>query len=143
MPAFFLNNEIVYMTGEILLQPKDGVDIKQITGMVNNEVQIIQRSKYNTFVLEVNRWEKLFEYANRIYESGLVKYCHPNFSYPFFKMQSPTDPLYPHQYYLNDYPQLTQCFLLYVLLLKLDLYETVIANNLSSGSNGILIRLNL
>jgi hypothetical protein len=94
------------MTGEILLQPQESVNISRITALVNNEVEITRKSKYNTFVLEVNEWGKLFEYANRIYESGLVEYCHPNFSFPLFKMQVPADPFYSQQYYLNNTGQL-------------------------------------
>lgn len=90
------------MTGEILLEPEDGVDINKIIGLMNKEAKIIRKSKYNSFVLEVNDWGKLFEYANSIYESGLVKYCHPNFSNSHFKMQAPNDPLYSQQYYLNN-----------------------------------------
>jgi hypothetical protein len=39
MPAFSLNNEVVYMTGKILLQPQEGVNISRITALVNNEVE--------------------------------------------------------------------------------------------------------
>ena len=103
LPAYSINNEILYVTGEILLEPRKGVDINQIiVALTGNDVKISQRSKYNTFVLEVSDWSKLFEYANRIYESGTVKYCHPNFSFPLHKTQTQTDPLYPQQYYLNN-----------------------------------------
>ena len=41
----------------------------------------------------------MLEYSNRIYESGLVIYCHPNFIAP---IEVTTDPLYGDQYYLNN-----------------------------------------
>ena len=102
LPAYSINKELLYVTGEILLAPKKGIEINQIIALTKNNVKVTHRSKYNTFVLDVNDWSKLFEYANRIYESGKVKYCHPNFSFPLRKTQTQTDPLYPQQYYLNN-----------------------------------------
>lgn len=102
LPAYSINNELLYLTGEILLAPKKGIEINQIIALTDNNVKVTQRSKYNTYVLEVSDWSKLLEYANRIYESGIVKYCHPNFSFPLHKTQTQTDPLYPQQYYLNN-----------------------------------------
>ena len=102
LPAYSINKELLYVTGEILLAPKKGIEINQIIALTENNVKIIHKSKYNTFVLDVNDWSKLFEYANRIYESGKVEYCHPNFSFPLRKTQTQTDPLYPQQYYLNN-----------------------------------------
>lgn len=102
LPAYSINNDIAYVTGEILLQPKNGVTINQITALFDKDLSVTQRSKHNTFVLVVNDWNKLFEYANRIYESGLVEYCHPNLSLPIHKAQTQIDPLYPQQYYLNN-----------------------------------------
>ena len=102
LPAYSINKELLYVTGEILLAPKKGIEINQIIALTKNNVKVTYRSKYNTFVLDVNDWSKLFEYANRIYESGKVEYCHPNFSFPLRKTQTQTDPLYPQQYYLNN-----------------------------------------
>ncbi|MHB9143693.1 MAG: S8 family serine peptidase [Paludibacter sp.] len=103
MPAYKIGNKTVYLTGEILIKPKQGISIEKVISIVgNNNVKIIKHTKYNTFVLAVSDWDKIFEYANIIYESGLVEYSHPNFTVPFQKIQTQTDPLYPQQYYLNN-----------------------------------------
>lgn len=99
MPAYQLGNLPFYLTGEILLQPKPDVPVGEILNIINNRAKIKSGTKYNTFVLETDDWKKLLEYANRIYESGLVQYCHPNFIAP---VERTADPLYPEQYYLNN-----------------------------------------
>ena len=52
-------------------------------------------------MLETEDWDKLLEYSDLIYESGLVKYCHPNFIAPREKFQI-SDPKYSEQYYFNN-----------------------------------------
>lgn len=99
MPAYRFGNLPFYLTGEILLQPKPGVSIEQLLKLIDNHATIKSKSKYNTYVLEVDNWNKLPEYANRLYMSGLVKYSHPNFVAP---IEVTTDPLYSNQYYLNN-----------------------------------------
>ena len=99
MPAYRLGNLPFYLTGEILLQPKPGVSIERILKFIDNQAKIKSRSKYNTFVLEVDNWNKLLKYANQLYMSGLVEYSHPNFIAP---IEVTTDPLYGNQYYLNN-----------------------------------------
>lgn len=99
MPAYRLGKTPFYLTGEILLQPKPGISIEQILKLINNHATIKSKSKYNTFVLEVDNWNKLLEYANQLYTSGLVKYSHPNFIAP---IERTMDPLYAYQYYLDN-----------------------------------------
>jgi len=99
MPAYEFGNFPFYLTGEILLQPKSGISIVKILEFVDNEATVKSKTKYNTFVLETGYWNELMEYSNRIYESGLVTYCHPNFIAPIKKT---IDPLYNAQYYLNN-----------------------------------------
>jgi len=99
MPAYKLGTLPFYLTGEILLQPRPGIPIEQILKIIDNRAKVKHASKYNTYVLETDDWDKLLQYSNRIYESGLVSYCHPNFIAP---IERTTDPLYPDQYYLNN-----------------------------------------
>jgi serine protease len=99
MPAYEFGNLPFYLTGEILLQPKSGVSIDKILGIIDNNAKVKRKTKYNTFILETKHWDELMEYSNRIYESGLVKYCHPNFIAP---VETTIDPLYSDQYYLNN-----------------------------------------
>ncbi|NJN29001.1 MAG: S8 family serine peptidase [Cyclobacteriaceae bacterium] len=41
----------------------------------------------------------MFAISNKIYESGLVEWCHPDMALP---VETSNDPLYPQQYYLNN-----------------------------------------
>ncbi|MBE9481330.1 MAG: hypothetical protein IMY69_06510, partial [Bacteroidetes bacterium] len=95
MPAYRFGNLPFYLTGEILLQPKSGISISKILEFIDNKAKVKRKTKYNTFILETGHWDKLMEYSNRIYESGLVIYCHPNFIAP---VETTIDPLYSDQY---------------------------------------------
>lgn len=99
MPAYEFGNLPFYLTGEILLQPKLGVSIAKILEFIDNNATVKRKTKYNTFILETKHWGKLLEYSNRIYESDLVIYCHPNFIAP---IETTIDPLYSDQYYLDN-----------------------------------------
>ena len=101
MPTYQLKDLPIYLTGEILMQPKNSTSVEDILKLVNYKVSVKTRTKYNTYVLGLDDWDKLFEYSNLIYESGLVKYCHPNFIAPREKHQI-NDPQYDEQYYLNN-----------------------------------------
>lgn len=101
MPVYQLGDLPFFLTGEILVQPKTNISIDDIIKVVNNKVSVKNRTKYNTYVLETEDWEKILQYSNFIYESGLVEYCHPNFIAPREKSQI-NDPKYSEQYYLNN-----------------------------------------
>ncbi len=101
MPAYKLGNIPIYLTGEILLQPKSGVKIEELLKIIGNRAIIKHQSKYNTFTLKTEYWDKLFDYSNQIYESGLVEYCHPNFIATRERFEI-IDPKYGEQYYLNN-----------------------------------------
>jgi len=100
VPVYQFGGLPFFLTGEILMQPKNNVSVENIFKLVNNRVSVKNRTKYNTYVLETEDWDKLLEYSNLIYESGLVKYCHPNFIAPREKYQ--IDPKYSEQYYLHN-----------------------------------------
>lgn len=92
-----------YLTGEILLKPKESVGINEIIFYAKNGITIKKQTKYNTFVLDVENWQEIFNLSNSIYESGLVEYCHPNFITEIVKTE--TDPLFGKQFYLNNIGQ--------------------------------------
>ena len=77
----------ILLTGEILLMPKDGIDISQIINLFPNKIFIISTTKYNTFKLGVYNWSEIIGLANSIYDSGIVEYCHPNFIAEIIKHQ--------------------------------------------------------
>ena len=100
MPAYSFGNSPFYLTGEILLEPKEGIAIEKILNLIDKKTSIIRHSKYNYYVLESKDWKNILNHSNEIYESGLVKYCHPNFIAPV--KRSADDPLYSDQYYLHN-----------------------------------------
>lgn len=86
-------------TGEILFSPKEGITFKQINEFCRNEL-ILVGSNYEDYTALVKDYQKIFQLANKLYESGLVKYSHPNFVSDPIRFQN--DVLYPDQYYLNN-----------------------------------------
>jgi hypothetical protein len=89
-------------TGEILLKPTDSTNISSILNKLNlqNQVSVSNKRYYDMIVLEAFDQEKVFTIADSIYESGLVKWCHPNFFVPITNYTN--DPLYAQQYYLRN-----------------------------------------
>lgn len=90
-------------TGEILFMPKKGVSFDRVNKLSGNQLSIV-KEKYGTFRVFIENYNELLNISNKIYESGLVEYCHPNFIMDITKFQN--DPLYPDQYYLNNTGQL-------------------------------------
>lgn len=99
IPIKKIGESELLFTGEILLQPKNNISISQIITLVNNEISVKSNTTYNTYVMNVLNWDSLFVYANKIYESGLVEYSHPNFIAP---IERTSDNLYELQFYLNN-----------------------------------------
>lgn len=98
------NGTSMYLTGEILLQLKKGMVIENILSLIENEYASYELRKYDTYRILIINWDNIIDLANKIYESNLVTYCHPNFIAPIQKYQAvtPTDEFYPQQYYLNQ-----------------------------------------
>lgn len=86
-------------TGEILFKPKKGIGFQKINSLAGGNLSIL-KEKYGCYRVFINNYENLLSVSNRIYESGLVEYCHPNFIMEITKNQN--DILYPDQYYLNN-----------------------------------------
>ncbi|WP_051638299.1 S8 family serine peptidase [Maribacter sp. Hel_I_7] len=99
--ASFLDNngEPIIPTGEILFEPKKGVSISEVNKVCENQLTVLDK-EYSNYTVLVKDYARIFELANKLYESGLVEYSHPNFIGTLVKFQN--DPLYPQQYYLNN-----------------------------------------
>lgn len=41
LPAYSINKELLYVTGEILLAPKKGIEINQIIALTENNVKVV------------------------------------------------------------------------------------------------------
>lgn len=83
MPAYnsgksidFLNP--VYLTGELILQLKEGYSVDDICYLFENNAVIKKMDKYNKCILQVVNWEKIFDLANTLHLHEKVLYCEPN-----------------------------------------------------------------
>lgn len=94
------SGEEMIPTGELLLMPKKNVNIREIENRIGENL-IVSNQKYNSYTIQIEELSELLTVANKIYESGLVTYCHPNFIMKIEKHQT-NDPIYPNQYYLNN-----------------------------------------
>jgi len=131
--AYRKENQSFITTGEILLELNEGVAVSDLLTKLSltSEVEIkLSQIPDNPVITLSTRKQLVFDYANKIYNSGLVKYCHPNFYIPgllkkeslqtskglqfddFFKRFSqpstgfrvyPNDPGYFNQRYYMDY----------------------------------------
>jgi len=95
-----LSNEQLTPTGEIVVQPKQGVEFGAILSKSSAKLSIKSRNKYGTYVLKVESNNSILDVANEIYKSGLVDSSHPNFIARIIKYSN--DPLFSSQYYLSN-----------------------------------------
>lgn len=104
LPVFRHGNFPLIPTGEIVLHPKENVDYDQIQAFCDGKITLLKKSKYGTLTVKPKNIKELIKLSNQIYESGLVEWCEPNFLIEIITHQTvtPTDPLYPQQYYLNQ-----------------------------------------
>ncbi|QLH31181.1 MAG: S8 family serine peptidase [Cyclobacteriaceae bacterium] len=61
-------------------------------------------SEYGSVTIKPILLTQVFSIANKIFESGLVEWCEPDFLLEIVRNQviNPTDPRFPQQYYLNQ-----------------------------------------
>jgi hypothetical protein len=87
----FLNGFI--LLNDVLIEPKDNINEASLVSYCQKLGLVLRKkSKYNTYVFEISKSISVtgfegFEISNTIYESGKVKYAHPNFIFPI----SPTN----------------------------------------------------
>lgn len=95
-------NTFIIPTGEILLQPKKGILLDSILLVTHTAKNIVFKKldKYGVITLTILNDDSLFTTSNKIYESGLVDWCHPNFWFPI--KHTTTDPLFSDQWYLKN-----------------------------------------
>lgn len=95
-------NNIIIPTGEIIFKPKIGVDYKSILSKLNleNKIELKSINEYNYIIVSSKDINSIFDIANKIYESGLVQFSHPNFWIPI--ELNTNDALYNQQFYLRN-----------------------------------------
>lgn len=101
-PNVFINASYLYegselnVLNEIILKPK--VALSEIENRFKNSIRLKKAKKYNTALFEVISDNKVLDIANKIFESGMTEWCHPN----FIADRRLGNTLYPDQYYLNN-----------------------------------------
>lgn len=85
-------------TNRIVFELKEGRPLSEVRALVPDGVRF-ESAKYFRYVVAQSPGVDLLALANRIYESGLVEYAHPDF---MVEKRRTADPLYSEQYYLNN-----------------------------------------
>ena len=104
LPVYKYGDFPLIPTGEIVIQPKENVSYDEIAKICENKINLIKKSKYGTITVKPKNYKDLIRLSNLIFESGLVEWSEPDFLIEIIKSQSvtPTDLMYPQQYYLNQ-----------------------------------------
>ncbi len=102
-------------TNQIVLQPKEGISLAAFSQLMKDHEAEYARTDFGTIVLRLKDMNKAVALANEIYESGLVKFSHPDFYAPvthydnplkgienLSDVLTPSDPLYPEQFQMNN-----------------------------------------
>jgi len=89
--------------GHLVLKLKEGNSIDGIRALVEDKFQIVDFSS-EVYTIRIFDFNRILEIANKVYESGVVEFCHPDFIVPLTKLT--VDPLYNDQFYLNNTGQL-------------------------------------
>jgi subtilisin family serine protease len=138
-PVYKYQQQEMSYTNEILVEPNDGVKIQQVierTGF-SNYAKIKEGKFYS--VIEVAPVYDACEVANKIQESGLVKYSHPNFAAPITRFQViPNDTYFNNQYYLRNTGQVFNPVENHAGLPNADINASF-AWNTTLGNNAIIV----
>jgi len=86
--------------GTIVLKLKEGLKLSDVVAFVGEkEVEKIFKDQYGVVHLKPVHIKRVIGLANKIYESGMVEFSHPDF---LIKVVPATDPYYGNQYYLKN-----------------------------------------
>lgn len=96
----FRNYENVeyFPTDRIVFELKEGSKLSEVRALASDGV-MFESKEYFRYAIAQNQGVDLIDLANRMYESNLVEYAHPDF---MVKKRRLGDPLYDEQYYLNS-----------------------------------------
>ncbi|WP_418360284.1 S8 family peptidase [Sphingobacterium detergens] len=86
--------------GKIVFKPKSAAELPKIKQLIGDQIYISDTVDYDVYTAEVANIENILNTANKLYESGLVEFSHPDFIAELKKTSN--DPLYTSQYYLNQ-----------------------------------------
>jgi subtilisin family serine protease len=138
-PAYKYQKQEMYYTNEILVEPLEGININEVirkNGLENN-VKVKEGKFYS--IIEISTEYDACDIANKIQESGLVKYSHPNFMMPVEKHQViPNDTYFNNQYYLRNTGQVFNPVENHFGLANADINASF-AWNTTLGNNSVIV----
>ncbi len=138
-PAYKYQKQEMYYTNEILVEPLEGINISDV--IRKNGLENYGKVKEGKFysIVEISPIFDACEIANKIQESGLVKYSHPNFMMPIEKHQViPNDTYFNNQYYLRNTGQVFNPVENHFGLANADI-NAPFAWNTTLGNNAIIV----
>jgi len=101
--SYFNGNDQVMLNGKILCSLKPGKSLNDIKALIGADT--LQNSlidQYNVVHLLPKHLKDAINLANKIYESGLVSWCVPDFYSNVQLSSDPNDPYFANQYYLKN-----------------------------------------
>ncbi len=105
-PAFTIGNDKVYAGNTITFMLKKGGDSQKAKGYLKNRratvVEEIDLGDKKVYVATVARGGGVFKAANGLYESGLVEYAEPNFTFTGQSHVTPNDDFFTQQWFLDQ-----------------------------------------
>jgi Subtilisin-like serine proteases len=100
IPSFKVQETPFKPNGKIVFKPKSDAELPKIKQLIGDQVNISDTVNYEVYTAEVSDIENILTVANKLYESGLVEFSHPDFIAQLIKTSS--DPFYTYQYYLDQ-----------------------------------------
>lgn len=89
----------LWLTHHIVLELQRNFAPEALLEFIDNKNVTVVKSEYDVLTLDVQNINDVIPIANKIRESGLVKWCHPDF---YAKATRYADPLYPEQFHLDN-----------------------------------------
>ncbi len=68
----------VFLTGELILQTKEGFSIEDVRHLFNNKATVKAVDSSNRCTLQVKNWNQIFDLGNSLHKHEKVLYCEPN-----------------------------------------------------------------
>lgn len=100
IPSFKVEGTPFKPNGKIVFKPISAAELPKIKQLIGDLVNIGDTASYDVYTADVSNIENTLIAANKLYESGLVEFSHPDFIAEIYKNSN--DPYYIKQYYLNQ-----------------------------------------
>ncbi|QHT66359.1 S8 family serine peptidase [Rhodocytophaga rosea] len=105
-PAFKIGGEKVYVGNKVTYMLKSGAQAMQASNFLKSHqaaiVEEINLGDKILYVVAVSKGKSTFGVANSLFESGLVEYAEPEFTFSGKNDVIPNDPVYSSQWFLNQ-----------------------------------------